>query len=264
MGDVESYENYGEILKEAGELLDSYVVPIFCLDKFNRPEMEGTGFFLEYNLGIYFITASHVIDAIQSAKSHFIIAIHTEMFQLSLAGSKRTVNSESEVADSQFDLAAIQINPENDNYEQCQKLAIPTNKTTLNKSFLNVDMQILQGFPSSKNKTAKCLNNQTKHFSGALWTYSFNFFQNCNFSKFNKEAGSHYPIHWSKKIKGQKTLHPRGCSGGPYWFIPNKNKINEYYLAGVFIEYYEKDEIAFVTRIEHAIELVQQFDAKHI
>jgi len=273
MLDVDSHKKYGEILEEAGELLNSYVIPIFCLDKFERPEMEGTGFFLEHNLRIYFITASHVIDAIQSTNSHFVIAMNTEMFSLPLSGSKRTVNTKDEVADSQFDLAAIPVSPKFDYYEQCQKLAIPLNKTTLSKSFPKVDMQILQGFPSSKNKTAKCLDNNTKHFSAGLWTYSFNFSDNCDYPSFNKIKGSHYPIHWPKKVQGQKIqgkeiqaqgqigVHPRGCSGGPYWFIPDQSKINEFYLAGVFIEYYEKPEIAFVTKIEHVIELVEQFDA---
>ncbi|MCL1068121.1 hypothetical protein L2735_15130 [Shewanella olleyana] len=260
MLEVESHEKYGEILKEAGELLDSYVIPIFCLDKFDRPEMEGTGFFIEKNLRVYFITASHVIDAIQFAESRFVIALETEIFSLSLLGSKRTVKIGTEVADSQFDIAAIPILPESNYYNRCIKLAIPVSKTTLNRHFSKVDMQILQGFPSSKNKTAKRLNNQTKHFSGVLWTFSFNFFQNCDFSKYNKIPGSHYPIHWSKKINGQKTLNPRGCSGGPYWFIPNKRKVNEFYLAGVFIEYYEKSDVAFVTKIEHVIELVEQFE----
>lgn len=260
MVELESHEKYGQILKEAGVLLDSYVIPIFCLDKFERPEMEETGFFLEHNRKIYFITASHVIDAIQSAKSLFVVALNTEMFSISLAGSKRTVNIETEVADSQFDLAAIPISSENHYYEQCQKIAIPVAKTTLNKHFSKVDMQILQGFPSSKNKTSKCLKNQTKHFSGVLWTFSFSFFSNCEFSKYNKAPSSHYPIQWSKKINGQKTLNPKGCSGGPYWFIPNKSKISEFYLAGVFIEYYEKSEVAFVTKIEHVIQLVEQFD----
>lgn len=259
--DNENYrEKYCDKLKEAGELIEQYVVPIFYLNKFERPEMLATGFFLEHNRKVYFITASHVIDNLDPTERSFVISINTKMLSLSLAGAKRTVDQESERADSQFDLAAIPISYKVDYYEECQKLAIPTSRTTLNKNFSKVDMQLLQGFPSSKNKTAKRLNNKTKNFSGVLWTYSFNFFQNCNFSNFNKVPGSHYPIHWSKKIEGQKTLHPKGCSGGPYWFIPNKNLINEYYLAGVFIEYFEKSEIAFVTKIEHVIELIEQFD----
>jgi len=271
MLDDDSHKKYGEILEAAGELLDSYVIPIFCLNKFERPEMEGTGFFIEHNLRIYFITASHVIDAIQSTNSRFVIAINTEMFSLPLLGSKRTVNTKDAVADSQFDLAVILVSPNLDYYKQCLELAIPISKTTLSKNFPKVDMQILQGFPSSKNKTAKCLSN-TKHFSSVLWTYSFNFSANCDYSSFNKIKGSHYPIHWPKKVQGQKLqgkeaqaqgqigVHPRGCSGGPYWFIPDKSKISEFYLAGVFIEYYERSEIAFVTKIEHVIELIVQYD----
>jgi len=274
MFDVEFHEKYGDTLEEAGELLNSYVIPIFCLDKSERPEMEGTGFFLEHNKKLYFITASHVIDAITTAKSKFIIAIHSNMPSLSLSGCKRTVSVENELADNQYDLAVIPISHNFAYYDQCLKLAIPTSKTTLNKSFPKVDMQILQGFPSSKNKTVKCRDNITKHFSGALWTYSLNSAQDCNFSDFkDKVAGTQYPIHWPKKVQGQKIqgkqiqtpgqlgVQPRGCSGGPYWFIPNISKINEYYLAGVFIEYHKKYGIAFVTKIEHVIQLVDQFDA---
>jgi len=254
--EIDSHEQYGEIVKEAGGLLDKYVVPVFCQDKFGRPEMEGTGFFIEHNLKVYFITASHVLDAIKSSNSDFLIAVQTQMISLPLLGFKQTMDD-----DRQFDLAAFLISPADDNYGLYQNISIPTHKTTLNNKLEKVDMEILQGFPISKNKTAKRLNNQTKNFEGALWTYSFSFFQNCDFYNFNKHQDLHYAINWPKKIKGQKTLNPRGCSGGPYWFIPDENKINGHFLAGVFIEYYEKDEIAFVTKIDNVIELIAQFDA---
>ncbi|PKF60175.1 hypothetical protein CW745_16405 [Psychromonas sp. psych-6C06] len=261
MTEFDSHELYGKTLKEAGELLDKYVIPVFRRGRFERPEMEGTGFLIEQYSNIYFITASHVIDAIKATQSNFVIAIETQMFSLSLANCKRTIETKTEIADNQFDLAAILISPENDYYELCKKVTIPSSKVLINHQFRQVDMQILQGFPSSKNKTAKCFDSQNKHFSGALWTYSFNFHMDCDVTQFNKIPGSSYPIHWSKKINGQKTLHPRGCSGGPYWFIPNKDKVHEHYLAGVFIEYYEKKSVAFVTKIDHVIDLINEFDA---
>lgn len=126
--EFDSHELYGKTLKEAGELLDKYVIPIFRRGRFERPEMEGTGFLIEQNSNIYFITASHVIDAIKASQSNFVIAIKTQMFSLSLAMCKRTIATKTEVADNQFDLAAILISPENDYYALCKKVTIPNSK----------------------------------------------------------------------------------------------------------------------------------------
>jgi hypothetical protein len=77
-------------------------------------------------------------------------------------------------------------------------------------------------------------------------------------SKFYPQIKKQKPVH---QIKKQKPVHPRGCSGGPYWFVPDKFKLDNFYLAGVFIEYYAKSSVAFVTKIEQVIALIEHKDA---
>ncbi|SMY34334.1 hypothetical protein [Photobacterium andalusiense] len=252
-----SHEEYGKVLQVVGEKIDKYAIPIFIVDQSKRPEIVGTGFFINYIDCIYFVTASHVIDELNDAGSLLKIALGGGIFSLELIGLKRTISTEKGIADNHFDIAVLPISKDHGLYSRCLQQAIPIYSSMLDKKFPTVDMQILQGYPVSKNKTTSRFNRVTNDYSSALWTYSFMFDDCCDFESLGKSPDYHYAVKWLGKVNGQKIPNPRGCSGGPYWFVPDIENVDNQILAGVFIEYWSKHSVAFVTKIEHVVKLIE-------
>jgi len=195
-------DDFKDRLIEIGDKLNRFVIPVFLTGKFGRPEMEGTGFFLRHNNKLYFVTASHIIDAAHLRKSSINVAVNGKIINLENPVIKRVVLKETEEADKTLDIAIIQISENFIYYETCSLQCIDSQKTMYGRSFNKIDIQLLQGFPVSKNKPVKCIDKNNKTFNAGLWTYSFRFYINCDFKKFNKNPSTHYSIVRSNKIKG--------------------------------------------------------------
>ena len=131
----------------------------------------------------------------------------------------------------------------------------------LNKHFDSVHLNLIHGYPCSKNKQGKSLNG-TKNFKSYAFTYggkvdkSFDRWQ-----EFNKNKSFHTCMNYgvAKDINGEINTppSPRGISGGGLWLVPNSFQLKEIYLDAIFIEYYEKEKISFSTKMEKVVGFIE-------
>jgi len=254
-------EDFGKRLDSLADLLDGFVVPVLCQTRHGKPELIGTGFYLYHEQKLYLITASHVIDQLNTSKSALITVADGRIDRLEIESIRRTVLLDQEIADNALDIAAAEVCKNSDLYPLALKISFTIKQTMIGRSFKTVKLQILCGYPASKHKSAKTVDLVEKTIKTTTWHYSFLFKHDCDYEKYEKNSNDCYAIDWPKKSSGEGgigvAVSPRGCSGGPYWFLPDQFNLENRFLAGVFIEYYRNDGVAFITRIEKVIELIE-------
>ncbi|CAK3897730.1 Peptidase S1 domain-containing protein [Vibrio crassostreae] len=244
-----------EIVQLFGESVARFTIPIFIENDKRGPEQIGTGFFLNVLGELFFTTASHVVDVLIGAEKQPCIALGEQVVYLNYESIKRTKNRTTNEADD-IDIAVFKISSGVDMFLEALPYTIPLEKVAINLELQDIDLQLVQGFPSSKNK-GKPSNAAKRHVRGVIWSYLFSFSENTDFGEFGKQQEAHYAIKWSDKINGDAIPHPRGVSGGPYWVMPDSTKPYNCYLAGVFIEYYKHKKVAFATKIEKVLQLIR-------
>lgn len=241
-------------MKEVELTLNSYTYPVFVNAKNERPDLIASSVLVEIKSKIYLITASHVLDVVTNTNSPFYIATNGPF----IAIESEFIRSVEKDRDD-FDIAFTELTSD---FVSINKLnVLDENRLMIKKHFDSVNLNLIHGYPCSKNKQGKSLKSTT-NFKSCAFTYggkvdeSFNKWQN-----FNKNKDFHTCMNYgnAKDINGDINTppSPRGMSGGGLWLVPNSFQPKEIYLDAIFIEYYEKNKISFSTKIKKVVEFIE-------
>ena len=136
--------------------------------------------------------------------------------------------------------------------------------TAILTAFEDLDYLCLSGYPITKNKQVKAINDKEEHFEGYTLSYAVRPKQLVDFSKFNKDENLHIAFSYQQKgtdAENQKRKNapkPTGMSGGGLWIVPDSFNSSDVYIAGIIIEYYKNDSVGFATKTDRIIEYIRQ------
>ena len=251
---VSVQEDDHERLSAIQSALGPVTIPILRRNKkSSRIEVCSTGFCLKVCENLYVITASHSIDDLSAQSDwEYLLGVDGKTTII-----PRIFRPNEREGASSLDIAAIPISRESEFFEDFERFAIPIGSAMYRKEFSDIDIQFVQGFVKNINKSPKNYDSENMNLVANVFGYAQPFEKSVDFSHYEKDSRFHYAIKWVDRVNGNKVMSPAGLSGAGYWFFPDQYNIDRKFLAGVFIEYHKKDSVAFVTKIDHVINLIE-------
>lgn len=242
-------------MEDAQNELSLYTYPVFATATNSRPDLIGTSVIFELDSKLYLVTASHVITYLNERKSALHIAAGNNFVEIR-GDVIRSVHKEKD----HFDIAFIEVNA---GFAKLYNLGyLPQSRILVGRNFHNPPLSFIHGYPCSKNKQARALMGGTV-FKSYAFSYAGRINKNHeNWSKYNKDDGLHICMNYGKSIDTHGVQNippsPRGISGGGLWVMPNVEKPKILYLFGIFIEYFEGENISFSTRIDCVVDFIKK------
>ena len=243
-------------MKESETVLNRFTYPVFVNQVNDRPDLIASSVVVELSSKIFLITASHVLDEVQSIESPFYLGVE-EGF-VALQGEFFRSRSKSK---DHFDIAFLEIPKkfaEDNNIYWLEE-----SRVILRQHFDSPHLTVVHGYPCSKNKQVKALKGGTR-FKSFAYSYGGKVDKEfCSWGTFGKHEEFHVCMNYGKAKGTNGTIvtppSPSGLSGGGLWVIPDSFKPDSVYLKGIFIEYYENDKISFSTKMSKISEFIQTY-----
>lgn len=249
-------EHINLTMKQSETVLNRFTYPVFVNQRNDRPDLIASSVAVELCEMIFLITASHVLDEVQSVESPFYLGV--EQGFVALQGE--FIRSKAEPRDN-FDIAFLEIPrkfAEDHNIEWLGEGSV-----IVRQLFDSPHLTVVHGYPCSKNKQIKALKGGTKFKS---YAYSYGGKVDKEFSsweKFEKHEDFHICMSYGKARSSDGMIvtppSPSGLSGGGLWIIPDSFKPESVYLTGIFIEYYGNDKVSFSTKMSKVYEFVRAY-----
>jgi hypothetical protein len=241
-------------LEQVADAASVFTYPIFQFDRNDRPELIGSSVAVEFDDKYFLCTAKHVIERLDRSRPTYC-----PNSNLSKKGTFIELNGiyrYSEDADGiEFDLSLIDVSMNKDNFSFLNKSII-----SLGSKFRQTSYNVLLGYPLSKNKPTKSIDSTRKEATSKFQPVGVKLDSNIAFSQFRGIKKSvHIGFRYNLDYKKQLLPFPRGMSGCGVWNVPSVYKPNEFYLAGIFIEYHRKEKVGFATKSKYIIKLSEQF-----
>lgn len=251
-------EHINLALEETEKHLSSFTYPVFAEAENDRPILLASSVLIKFKSNIYLVTASHVIDELNKAKSAFHLGINGKFLPLE---NEFVSSMIVDGAKDNFDIAFYKLS--SDFVSQHSLNYITESQMLVNKAFKSVHLTCIHGYPCSKNKQVKALKGG-KSFNLFAFTYAG---KNIEFSstwtKYEKNPEFHACMSYSavRAEDGgtQNPPAPKGISGGGVWIIPNSFEPTNVYLKGIFIEYFSSEKVSFCTKIDKVLKFIEDF-----
>jgi len=239
-----------ETMSSAQMEVNRYTYPIFIADINGKPDLIASSTAIKVEGRSYLVTASHVLLEVLRVDSPFLVGINTKYVPIKTdfiyTSNKRSDN---------FDIAFTELS---DDFVKEHSVAVfKEEDLNIDKNFSSSHIAFIHGFPNSRNKQKKALY-QTKAFRVKGYAYGGVLKkESVDWNKFDKNEALHTCITYGKTSNQQIPVHPRGISGGGLWIVPNIQMLNQIYLDSVFIEYFQRDKLAFATKIHEVVNLIK-------
>jgi hypothetical protein len=170
---------------------------------------------------------------------------------------KRSSNFE----DGPIDIAAIALSEE---FLQAQEMtALPLHRTALERPLSMSHFGCIHGYPCTKNKQRKQIDDATKTFRRHHKTYAGVLAKPRDYQRCGKDPHLQIGLRYGrgKNEDGNRAVPPDpiGISGGGMWVIPDFNAARaSSLLGGIAIEYCENNGlVVFATRIDCVVSFIR-------
>lgn len=236
-------DNLKSSIEHIQKELEYFTYPIFQENRNNRPELVASSVAVELGGSHFLCTAAHVLKSIDDNRPTY-----TANSNLNKKGSFVGLNGKviftKRTNETDFDLCLINVNEIKDNFN-----FLSERKITRDNEFRQGSLQLLLGYPLSKNKVTKTVNPELNEVKTGFLTIGVKIDKDIKLSLFdgkkeNVHIGFRYNIDYMKQI----LPFPRGLSGGGVWYIPNIYDLKGFYLAGIFIEYQKEEKVGIATK----------------
>jgi hypothetical protein len=230
--------------------------PLFAVDKMLRPELFATSVLLECDGHVVLLTAAHAIHEIQASESTPHVG--------SLAGIFPVVDfvMSSATGSDVLDVAAMIIPPE---LTSRFRSPLPLSGTMIVRNSANPQMNLIHGFPLTKNKSYDSVKEADGIFKIEQLTYigSSNVLDQ-EYLKYKKNTSFHSALRYQKQGRNErgnvvKPPDPKGISGGGMWIVPDIHNARHILLSGIAIEHHKTGPLIFATKIEFAIAFIRNY-----
>ncbi len=255
MNSITPTEIIDSVMKFAQNEVNKYTYPVFISDVNQKPDLVATSVIIENKQKFYLVTASHVLLDVLAADSQFLIGVNGNY--LAIEG-EFTYSSHEKI--DHFDVAYIELS---------SKFIESNSICALHEKRLNIisdnsvpNISFIHGFPSSMNKQSKALY-KTRSFKVKAYAYGgvikpdFSHWEECG-----KKKDVHISMSYGKTSDKSMPKHPRGISGGGLWTVPKYSDPSNFFLDAIFIEYHEKYDITFSTKISQVVNFIDATKAQ--
>ena len=244
-----------DMVKESQLIADEYTYPVFTVDAKGKLDLVATSLTIEVARRVFLITASHVLKGVKVSDSSFSIVVSDQMAAIEgefiYSGNEHLDDSRK---GDHFDIAFVELGKEF--LAKYQPKVLSYNKLAFSSHLEEPVALFVHGFPNSRNKKSKILRNTvvlTMKSHGLTGMIQ----KSCDWERFEgKNDKFHISLMHGNKIDGNKSVHPRGISGGGLWGFSSIKNNKDIKLYGVFIEYFKKQNMSFSTRIELVVDFI--------
>ncbi len=247
-------DNLKSSIEQIQKDLEYFTYPIFQENRNNRPELVASSVAIELGGSHFLCTAAHVLKSIDNKRP-----IYVANSNINEKGSFVGLNGKAiftkQTNKTDFDLCLINVNAIKDNFN-----FLSERKITRSNEFRQGGLQLLLGYPLSKNKVTKTINLELNEINTGFLTICVKIDRNIKLSHFDgKKENIHIGFRYNRDYMKQKLPFPRGLSGGGIWYIPNIYELKKFYLAGIFIEYHKNEKVGIATKAQCITILSEQY-----
>ncbi|MCH8492853.1 MAG: hypothetical protein LAT53_06440 [Idiomarina sp.] len=227
---------------------DKYTYAVFTSESRSEPKLLGSSVIIEYKSKSYFVTAGHVIRAVNRVKQG--IMLFTKSGLVSLSG--QWVITEGE--DDNLDIGIVHLSSE---FVQKNGLNVVKSGIALPWDFVeNVAYGFTHGYPLSRNKYPRI--RLKKAISAYAYAGKF-FYDEALFVKHGKSLLKHTCLSYGNNVQKNTPVKPKGKSGSGVWYITNLESPDSIYLDSILIEYNEGSKVVFSTKILWVFKIIEQY-----
>jgi hypothetical protein len=247
-------DNFELSIDQIQKDLEYFTYPIFQENRNNRPELVASSVAVEIGGSHFLCTASHVLMSLDDNRPTYIANsnLHKKGALVSLRGKAVFTKR---VNETDFDLCLFDVTEIKENFN-----FLSERKITRESKFRQGSLQILLGYPLSKNKVTKTVNPESNVVETGFQTIGVKIDRKIKMSSFvGKNEGIHLGFTYNLDHLKQKLPFPRGMSGGGVWHIPNIYNLNRFYLTGIFIEYHKKEKVGIATKAQYLKSLAEKY-----
>lgn len=236
-------------------IVSRFTYPLFAIDVRDRPDLFASSVLLEVDGKLVLLTAAHAIYEILQTGS----PVHVGASTIAPVSSSFTMTSAD--GRDELDLAGIVVSDEFKAEQSMQ--AVPMQRIEHTGFLFQPHMRCIQGYPVSKNKTAKRADDSRKVFTKYGLTYAgASHIPEADYVRYKKDRQRHLGMKYQKQSKNESgdqvtPPHPKGVSGGGMWSVPDLFNPQTVFLEGIATEFHG-NTLVFATRIEHAIGFVRK------
>ena len=249
-------DNIRRSLSELDAEISRFSYALFGLDSRDRPDLYASCLLLECDEIPVLVTASHSIDAIEkdTGKGVFVGAKHLRLVPGQFERS-------SNYGADQLDIAAVALPQELVEAEEMATL--PLSRTTMEVSLSMPRLGCIHGYPCTKNKQRRQIDNAAKAFRRHHKTFAGVLATAQDYQRFGKDSHLQIGLRYGKGTneKGNRAIPPNpiGNSGGGVWVIPDFGAAKATsLLGGIAVEYCaDNGMVAFATRIDHIVAFIR-------
>ena len=247
-------DNLKSSIEQIQKNLEYFTYPIFQENRNNRPELVASSVAVELGGSHFLCTAAHVLKSIDDNRPVYIANSNINK-KVSFVGLNGKAIFAKQTNETDFDLCLINVNAIKDNFN-----FLSERKITRSNEFRQGSLQLLLGYPLSKNKVTKTINPKLNEVKTGFLTVGVKIDRNINLSHFEgKKENIHIGFRYNIDYMKQKLPFPRGLSGGGVWYIPNIYELKRFYLAGIFIEYHKNEKVGIATKAQYIKSLAEQY-----
>ncbi len=259
-------ERMNECVDILGKEYLKSVRPIYGSTQHGNPDHIGSCILIKINKTPYLITAAHVID--HNKDTTLYIGGESDLIQIeaeALITKPNTGNRDDDKLD--FSILLLSSN-------FIKKLGAVTfidESSFINTSLPNKGLYLALGFPNSKNKNTRNVENKVSQnpfvYSSTLNTDSEAFI------KVGANESYHYLLQFGKYSKNENdkkvnSIGPKGVSGGGLFLIEDMGSPESYRanakcsgkLAGILIENHKNQKVIMATKISVVIDALTSKD----
>ena len=251
-----SHDEINRAISELDAEISLFSYALFELDSRDRPDLYASCLLLECDEISVLITASHAIDAIESEIRQ---GVHVGAKHLAALPGQFTRSSNS--GDDSLDIAAIVLSE--DFLQDEEMTALPLSRTTWKTPLSISRVGCIHGYPCTKNKQRRQIDDATRTFRRHHRTYVGVLAEPRDYQRFGKNPSLQIGLRYrrGRNKKGNRVVppDPGGMSGGGIWMIPDFNAARATsLLGGIAIEHFkENGEVVFGTQVGHIVKFIR-------
>jgi hypothetical protein len=241
-----SHDDISRAISELGAEISLFSYALFGLNSHDRPDLYASCLLLECDEIPVLVTASHAIDAIEKETRQ---GVHVSAKHLVALPGQFTRSSNS--GDDLLDIAAIVLS---EDFLQDQEMtALPLSRTTWRTPLSMPRVGCIHGYPCTKNKQRRQIDDATRTFRRHHRTYVGLLAERRDYQRFGKDPHLQIGLRYRKgrNEQGNQAVppDPGGMSGGGIWVIPDFNAATAtFLLGGIAIEHFKNNgEVVFGT-----------------
>lgn len=258
-----------ESMREFESFFPKYVSPVFKKMLSGALELKGSGFIIEKDNGLYFVTAAHVYDHHSTDEPLVIFKGQTELLQLN-GNSKKTASNKINREDDQLDIAVISLPLDSwETLSEIDKEIIVMQQIDCDTASIPDCRFIVAGYPLTKNEP----DIKAKTINPVCYVWIAKSVAEDSYKRRKLCKSKNLLIQFNQKntmrsdgVEGHMFPEPRGISGAPVWRTVGRRNhrgllvVDGALVVGVLIEHIKEEKSFLVTSIDVVISMINELE----